>query len=353
MKLQSQSIQILNSDLKEPNLVWLDVKNAPFSLHGIFFEEAENCFLRIPQAVAKSTSPAVSNLNYSTAGGRIRFRTNSSIIAVAARLHRIPNRPSMAAAGVSGFDLYRTDEEGDNFVHTFIPTTPTCDRYEKAVKTDGKFAEYTINFPLYCGVKSLLIGLEAGCELSQAAPYPNDLPVVFYGSSITQGASASRPGIAYQAYLSRWLNFDYINLGFSGACKAEPAMAEYFEAFPMKAFVYDFDHNVRNTEELKEKHLPFYRRVRAAHPDLPILFISAPDVMLHKGDFFARRELIRRNFEQAKQEGDTNLWYIDGATLFGTEDHLECTVDSTHPNDLGFYRMAKTIRPILEEMMNK
>jgi len=353
MLVQDQNIRILHSDFTDENLVWLDAKSSDFSLHGIFFDETEKCFLRMPSDVAVATSRAVTNLNYNTAGGRIRFRTDSPTIAIAAILHRIPNRPNMTAAGISGFDLYRTDEDGNHYVQTFMPKTPTCDRYEKAARTDGCFREYTIHFPLYCGVKSLLIGLKKGARLESPSDYPNRLPVVFYGSSITQGSSASRPGISYEDYLSRKLGFDYINLGFSGACKAESSMAEYFASLPMKAFVYDFDHNVKNSEELEEKHLPFYRRIRSAHPDVPILFMSAPDVLLHKGDFFARREIIRKNFQRAKAEGDEKLWYIDGATLFGTEDHLDCTVDCTHPNDLGFYRMAQTIRPVLEEMLNK
>ena len=345
--------RILHADINDEALVWLDAGNAPFSLHGLFFEETEGCYRRLPKEVAKSTSTAVANLSYHTAGGRIRFRTDSPVIAVAVKLHRVPNRMGMAYAGVSGFDLYRTEEEGPRFVQTFIPPSPTCDRYERLAKTDGTMGEYTINFPLYCGVKSLYIGLREGSILEAPSEYPNELPVVFYGSSITQGASASRPGINYEGYLSRWLNFDYINLGFSGACKAENAMAEYFEALPMKAFVYDFDHNVKTSEELREKHLPFYRRVREAHPDIPILFISAPDVYLHGGDFLVRREIIRQNFEQAKAEGDNLLQYVDGGILFGKEDHMDCSVDGTHPNDLGFYRMASVLRPVVNEMLKK
>lgn len=350
---ETNAFRMINGDINEPDLVWINANDAPFTLHGIFFDEKESCYLRMPKAVAEATSPNVTGLNYNTAGGRLRFRTDSSVIALAVKLHRAGARPNIAYAGSAGFDLYEKGEEGFSFFSTFVPPSTICTRYEKMVRTDGTAKDYILNFPLYGGVRSLYIGLKVGSTLEAPEAYPNDLPVVFYGSSITQGASACRPGISYQGYLSRWLNFDYVNLGFSGSCKAEPSMAEYFENLPMKAFVYDFDHNVRNSEELEAKHLPFYRRIRAAHPNLPILFISAPDVHLHKGDFYKRREIILRNFEQAKAEGDENLYFVDGATLFGEEDHLECSVDGTHPNDLGFYRMAQTLRPVLKEMLKK
>lgn len=139
MKLEAQETnRLINGDLTEPDLVWLNADQDPFSLHGVFFDEAAGCYLRMPAETGEKTSPRVNKLNYNTAGGRLRFCTDSPVIAIAAKLHRIPNRPQMTAAGISGWDLYRKESDGEiRFHQALIPPTATCDRYEKMSRTDG------------------------------------------------------------------------------------------------------------------------------------------------------------------------------------------------------------------------
>ena len=343
----------IETDIEEPDLVWLDAKSAAFSLYGVSYDEEKGCYVRLPVEIAEAVSTRVAGLNYHTSGGRLRFRTNSSFIGI--RVVRNPRIPMghMALCGQSGFDLYRESEKGEIHYKTFVPPHDQTDGYSSPFKTDGVERDYTLNFPLYDGVQELYIALKKDALLKPAAPYANNLPVVFYGSSITQGGCASRPGTLYQGHLSRWLNMDYYNLGFSGACRAEDAMADYINSLKMKAFVYDFDHNSPNYDFLKEHHLPFFRKIRAAHPDLPILMVSAPDAKIHGGSWMDRRDLIRNNYELLKSEGDENLWYVDGSAMFDGDVELECTVDGTHPTDLGFYFMARAMRPALEEMLKK
>ena len=210
-------------------------------------------------------------------------------------------------------------------------------------------------FPAYCEkVYDVEIGVKEGSEIYPAKPYVyNDKPIVFYGSSITQGGCASRAGNDYISLACRWLDSDFLNLGFSGSAKGEPIMAEYVAGLKASIFVMDYDHNAPTVEHLKNTHMPMYRTIRAKNPDTPIVFISRPNFYYNESDSVARRNCIRDNYLLAQAEGDKNVYFIDGETLFGREDWDVCTVDLCHPNDLGFYRMAKAIYPVLKEIIEK
>jgi lysophospholipase L1-like esterase len=226
--------------------------------------------------------------------------------------------------------------------------------YSSAIMTDGKMAQYTINFPLYDGVKELYIALKKDSVLEPPVSYRYEKPIVYYGSSITQGGCASRPGNSYQAIITRRLNIDHINLGFSGSGRAEKEMVQYLAGLDMCAFVCDYDYNCLSAEHLWQTHLPLYKAVRAAKPDLPIILISAPTVLKEPENFSERRAVVCATYDAAIADGDKNVHYIDGAELFAGECWDSCTVDGVHPNDFGFYRMAmrieNTLKPILFEI---
>lgn len=212
-------------------------------------------------------------------------------------------------------------------------------------------ADYTINFPLYDGVKELYIALKKGAVILEPTPYSHSVPVVYYGSSITQGGCASRPGNSYEAIISRRLDVDYRNLGFSGSGKAEDLMAQYLADLEMSIFVCDYDYNAPDVEYLEKTHLPLYRAVRSKQPNVPIIFVSAPDILMDPETFVPRREVIRRTYTIALEEGDRNVYFIDGAELFDGDDWDSCTVDGCHPNDLGFYRMAMRIEREIVQLL--
>ena len=346
---------VVETTITEPDLVWFNVRELPFELHGLLYDEEMGCFIRMPQKVAEGVSAGVSgSLNRCTAGGRVRFRTNSSFIGIKAVMQNAANMPHITLAGQSGFDLYRVEKTGfDTFYRTFMPIRGMKEGYSAGHYTGGIDTDYTINFPLYDGVKELYIALKKGAKLGAPTPYRDVPPVVYYGSSITQGGCASRPGNAYQAIITRETNVDHINLGFSGSAKGEPAMAEYIKGLDMSVFVYDYDHNCNGAAHLKETHHEFYRIIREAHPDLPIIMITSSTILLKEQEFAARREVIIESYKQAVAEGDQNVYFIDGKELFVGDNWDACTVDGVHPNDLGFYRMAKRIGRDVKAILNK
>ncbi len=329
--------------ISRDGITFRDVREMPFAVSGVFYEEDR--FRRIPRAVAEQVSEAVAFLNDNTAGGRVRFRTDSAVIAVYAELCAVGKMPHFALTGSVGFDVYADGR----YAGTLIPPFEVTDQFEAQVWLDGKPHEIQINFPLYSGIKALYIGVKDGASLDAAPPYDGH-PVVFYGSSITQGGCASRAGNSYQAILSRELGFDYINLGFSGSAKAEQPMVEYIASLPMRAFVLDYDHNAPDVAHLQATHEPFYKAVRAAHPDIPIIMMTRPLYRLN-GEELERLAVVRATYDNAVAAGDANVYFIDGRELVGEEFAELSTVDGAHPNDCGFYAMAKRVRKTLESVL--
>lgn len=202
----------------------------------------------------------------------------------------------------------------------------------------------------------LYIGIKAGSKLTGGKKYVNTKPVIFYGSSITHGAAASRPGNIYETFISQKYNLNFVNLGFSGKAKGEVEMAEYIAGREMEAFVCDYDHNAKRVDHLRDTHYRFYEIIRQKHPDIPYIMISSPNTRRKcdknvSDDWEERRAVIIESYEKARNAGDENVYFIDGHTLLEGEHVMSCTVDEGHPNDLGFYRMAKIIGGHLEKIL--
>ena len=338
---------LLGSKLSENEFTWFNAQSEPFEIRGLEQHEGE-VYRRVPDEIAEKVSEGVLFLCAHTAGGRVRFFTDSKRIAVRVQSLGPFLMSHMPLTGISGVDVYLNKV----FSGSIRPENPNGGWFEGFIQNKAGEAEVEINLPLYNGVKTVLIGLEKNAAVKKACPYKYDKPVVYYGSSITQGGCASRPGNSYQGFLSRWLDTDHINLGFSGNGKGEPQMAEFIAKHEMSAFVMDYDHNAPNVEHLKNTHENFFKIIRNSHPTLPVIFVSKPDNGKNPEDDEMRNEVIQETYKKALLDGDRNVWYVDGRKLFGCEPDA-CTVDTCHPNDLGFYKMAEGIYPFLKAALEK
>lgn len=336
----------VEAEIDKTGLCFYSADDEPFRIYGI--SRIGEAYYRLSPEVASTVSAGVLALSGNTAGGRIRFVTDSKRIAVRVKLNGNTNMPHMPRTGSSGIDVY----EGKKYLCTYRPPAISkTGAYEAVSYTNNGEWLITLNLPLYDGVSELQIGLEEGASLRPAPDYKYEKPVVFYGSSITQGGCASRPGNSYESMLSRELDANYINLGFSGNAKGEPAIAEYIAGLEMSAFVYDYDHNATTVEYLESTHEAMFKTVREKNPDLPIIIVSAPKSFLDS--YRVRtREVIIRTYENAVAAGDKNVYFVDGSHFFD-EVGDAFSVDGTHPNDLGFYYMAKGIAPVLKEALEK
>ncbi len=329
-------------------MVWRDRFEGPLRLWGLGTQEGKAFPLcRLPGNVRGVLSEDVRKLSYHTTGVRLRFRTDADSIALRARLreedvlgHGMPRLMR------HGFDLY----VNGRFVWNLMAPGNGLLLDEKRELAAG-WKEITVYFPLYNGVESLEVGFPSGAQLEEATPLTIAKPLVFYGSSITHGACASRPGNNYVAMLCRAMDADYLNLGFSGNAKGEIELADFIGDLTMSAFVLDYDHNAPDPAHLARTHYPFYKRVREKQPDLPILMLTKCDALWNPEDAAQRRAIIRETYRRAQAEGDKHVGFIDGAEFFGTRFPDNCSADSIHPNDLGFSRMAERIEPALRSLL--
>ena len=331
-------------------LIYHSVLNAPFSLHGLLHDG--EMYRRMPRAVADSVNPGVAGLHRHTAGGRVRFITNSPKVAFKARMHNVGKMPHFAFSGSAGFDVYERVDGELRFIKGLVPPIAIEDGYSGTIDLgETKTRELLFNFPQYAGVYDLEIGINEGATLEAPAPYTVEKPIVFYGSSITQGACATRPGNSYENILSREFDFDYVNLGFSGHAKGEENMARYIAGLDMSAFVYDYDYNAPNPEHLERTHEPMFKIIREAHPDLPIIIMSRP-TYTPDGEWRRRLEIITQTYENAKKSGDKNVYLITGKELTEISKY-DTTVDTVHPTDFGFYSISVALSKVFKKIFNK
>lgn len=338
----------VENNIYKNNLTFTNVLEKPFEIFGVFYENGK--FRRMPETIAKSVSEGVYYLHANTSGGRVRFKTDSTCIAITAKMENIARMSHFPLTGSAGFDLYYKEDNREHFFGTFVPPYTIEDSFEAKLQFDEqKLREITINFPLYSDVKELLIGIENNSELCSPDAYKYDKPVVYYGSSITQGGCASRPGNAYPAILSRKFNCDYINLGFSGNGKGELEIAEYIANLDMMMFVYDYDHNAPNKEHLEKTHKRMFEIVRSKQPKIPIIMISSVTMERFIDDVESRKKIIHNTFESAYNNGDKDVYFIDGSTMFNNYNDGG-TVEGCHPNDYGFNCMANTIAETMKKL---
>lgn len=331
-------------------------------VEGQGWANVESPFDRLPARAKESVRAAVWGLSKQSAGLCVRFVTDATEIH--ARWTLTSSRLDMnhmPATGVSGLDLYastRTVEEGGGKLRWLAVGRPTAK--ENSVRlvsgvSKGK-REYMLYLPLYNGVESVEIGVPKNAKIWKPAAHKSGLkPVVFYGTSITQGGCASRPGMVHTGILGRWLDAPVINLGFSGNGRMEAEVATLMAELDASVFVIDCLPNI-SAGDVASRTEPLVQILRKAHPSTPIVLVEDRS---YTDSFFIeskrKRNLTSRAalkvvFDRLMSGGDANLYYISGEDLIG--DDGEGTVDSSHPTDLGFVRQSeaflKVLRPILD-----
>ncbi len=331
--------------------VFYDVKeNEAISVHGLYDYRSQNGFPRLPKAVAEATNMRVRCLYTNPAGGRVRFKTNSKRLAIKAKYPNLTPRSILTGQVSTGFDIYIRKNGVPTFYAALYPPVDMEDGYEKSIALGEGEAEIEIYMPLYNDLESLSVGLDSGAYLAAPTPYTHSIPILYYGSSITQGASASRPGNVYSAILSRRFDADFINLGFASGALGEASIAEYMANLSPSVFVLDYDYNAPSAEHLEATHLPLYRRIRAAHPETPIILITKP-ILLACGDNSdndRRRAIIYETLRIARAEGDKNIYALDGKEMFAPYETGMGCADGVHPNDFGMWVYAENIAKILK-----
>jgi lysophospholipase L1-like esterase len=331
---------------------WIPLRDARFEVRGLpWLQENNGQTIRLPLRLKDSLPPAVWNLGLSPSGGRIRFRTNSTRLAIRLEYPSPPNMTNMHAFGQTGVDLYL---DGVYRSTAIAPKDAVAGKIVEHVFFEGMpraTRDVLLYLPLYKPVNVVGLQVDADAEIAPPRRFANPKPVVFYGTSITQGGCASRSGMSYQAILARQLNLDFVNLGFSGNGKGEPVVARMTAEIDAAAFVLDFAANNPTVESLKEVYEPFLATVRAKHPNTPILAVTPIARTREDARTAGMRELIREVVTAKIAAGDKLLTLVDGISLLGPN-QLDGMVDGVHPNDLGFQWMADGLAPRIAKVLN-
>ena len=334
----------------EPPLAWHDVTT--WGVEGRAWPELERkrWFDRLPAVADGRVTTAVWNLSRDSAGLMVRFKTDATVIwADSTVLKEKLNGANMTPIGASGLDLYARDENGVwRWVGVSRPDKKTT-RQEIIAGLAPGFREYAVYLPLYNGVEKLSLGVPPDAKFEALAPR-TEKPIVFYGTSITHGASASRPGMVHTAILGRRLDRPVVNLGFSGNGRMDAAVGELLVKIDAVVFVIDCLPNMV-AEAVREKCIPLVKQLRAARPETPIVLVEdrrntnswiLPKRNQHHTDNHAA---LRECFEKLQAEGVKGLFYIFGDDLLGHD--AEGATDGSHPNDLGFVRQADVMEPVI------
>ena len=216
--------------------------------------------------------------------------------------------------------------------------------------------EFTLHLPTYSRTADLQIGLDTDAEIQPPTPRSAPGRIAVYGTSITQGACASRPGLCYTSQLARKLNREFFNFGFSGSGRGEAEVATHLARLPkIELFILDFEANVESLAKMQQRLPVFLDILRKQQPDSKILLVSAipfagQAAYRQRPEYTASRdwqqELVRKRWEA----GDHKLFFLDGSKLLG-EDSGECSVDGVHPNDLGMTHIQQAMLPVIRKIL--
>ena len=338
---------------------WYDAATLP--LYGNARQDTKELYERLPAEFEGRSRDAVWYLGRNSAGLYVRFSSNASAIWLrwSAKFGNHMNHQTLT--GTRGLDLYVLTDKGEwRFMASGRPTLDSKDCEQKVIGAmEPKWREYMLYLPLYDGLTKLEIGVdrEAVVEAPKVDLPRCDKPIVMYGTSILQGGCANRPGMAHTSILSRRFNREVINLGFSGNALLDLEIAELMASVEDPA-IYVFDY-VPNAYDylIREKGEQFFRIVRDAHPDVPILFLEDPYFGHYEYDAGIKAEVDKKNaaqwelFCKLKKQGEKNIWYLKSDDMVGHDN--EAFVDGIHFTDLGMMRYADWLAPHIRKHMKK
>ncbi len=324
-----------------------------FGIQGLAKEVSSDNYNRIDSLNSVHISKRLQKLSRNAAGLYVEFQTNSSFIDLKWELESYTILRNMTPLAVNGFDLYGLKGSTWQYVDSGIAKGEQNEvRIIKNMETS--MTSFRLYFPLYSTVKSLAIGVDPKAAMVMT-PYKDKPRIVIYGSSITQGASASRPGMAFTSIMARALDVEVINLGFSGSGKMEAEMAAIIKKIKADVFILDCVPNP-SPEQITERTIPFVKQLREAQPNVPIVMVES--LFREAGNWNqvlgknvkAQNEAFYASYRQLLKNGYTQLHYIYSQELIG-DDH-EATTDGVHFSDLGHYRMAITLEKKLSTLLN-
>jgi len=336
------SISILSSSQELPDMVYFG--EDCFLLEGTEIADSlkENRYDRLPLSYKDIVRKPLWDLSKSSAGLSLRFHSNSSCISVKWTLLFNNRMNHMAETGIKGVDLYFNNNGKWQYLNTARPVNIE-NEFMLIKNMPVEMREYKMYLPLYDGIKNIEVGIDSNSVIEKPA-VGNSRSIIFYGTSITQGGCASRPGMAHTNIISRKLNIDCINFGFSGNGKMEQPINELISGFDPLFYVIECLPNM-TTEQVTERTIPLVKTIRERHPETPIVFVenfiyeSLALNSVENSIMIEKNASLRKEYDKMIEAGFSNIFYIN--SYHATGDDHEGTVDGVHFTDLGFLRYAE------------
>lgn len=325
-------------------------RDKPIKVFGVPFFEETQVLERVPEKIRNSLPKVYEPLGRRCPGGRVAFKTNAEEFTIELTLESLSVDVAMSLYSCQSAEVFVGDRSTARFAGLVSPSSYENTVFQKTFKKDSSLEDITIFLPRNEHVENLKIIIPDNAVIEPPTPYKFG-PVLFYGSSITEGGCSTRVSNGYNAILSNKLDIDYYNFGFSGSAKGELIMADYINTIDIKGFVYDYDYNAPTAEHLDNTHEAFFKRIREKNPQMPIIIMSRLNFDIEK-DISKRKSIIYNTYKTAADNGDKNVYFIDGEKIFNPLDSQACSIDTIHPNDLGFYRMAQAIEPVIRLAFN-
>ena len=328
------------------------IKDAPIKVFGVPFFNKTKKLTRLPDDVIQKI-PSLDFLGRRCPGGRICFRTNSENITLKFKLQTLSIDIGMSIYSCQSAFVFVGDKSSSRFLGIANAYNYESKEFERTFKKSSDMEDITVLLPRNEIIDEVTVIIDDNTEIEAPTPYKYSKPILYYGSSITEGGISCNPSSAYNAIISRHLDVDYYNFGFSGNAKGELEMADYINTIDFSIFVYDYDHNAPSAEHLKATHEPFFKRIREKNPFVPVVMMTRP-AAVYGDDEKARRDIVKATYDNAVLAGDKNVYFIDGECFFKDfRDRELCFIDTVHPNDLGFYKMAEIVEPVIKSILEK
>lgn len=331
----------------------LTLNDHAFEINGLpWFKHNGGHFWRLPYGLKDRVSKALWEKSCNTSGGRIRFSSNTTLLGLLTEYLMDAASPHFNI-GRLGIDLY----VDGIFWNNVMPQHSGINEGVFFEFASRKHRQFTIYLPLHHAMDVQKILLDDHAEIASPVPFALEQPVVFYGTSVTQGGSASRAGLSYQAQMSRKLNIDFVNLGFSALGRGDLPVAQAMAEMDAACYVLDFAQNNTDASELQKVYEPFLATIRGVKTKTPVILTTPITNMAElwndevKNGNDAKRQIIKDVYLKYRNQGDDHIYLLEW------EKELPCldgegSSDGAHPNDIGFMRMSEVIAKYLKSIFD-
>lgn len=352
-------IVIVNSGYSESCIRWLrPYEDERIVINGLpWYDQNDHRFIRLPLTEEQNITKSAWAESLCPSSARLRFKTSSTSLRLRIDHQHDYHRHNLSDISVAGIDLYIGPPDQMSFWMTTRPKDGTR-VYEHLYfeQLSSEIREFTLYLPSYAKLAELQIGIDSGAQILPPTPYEIQKPLVFYGTSVTQNASASRGSNGFVPILGRRLNADVVNLGFSGSGKGEPIMAQLMTQIDASVYVVDSVANM-DIQLMNERYEKFVRLLRNRKPDIPVVLMtkihSAGEIQSDEAAAYdLQNQPVFETYHKLLAEGDKNIFLFDaGKIIKPGGDHP--TIDGVHLTDRGFYMIADVLTPQLASILRK